>query len=115
MGSVEFPDWRADVAAGLARLAQITPRDLGEWPDLSNAIHWVVDDTWWDHRSPRGDVSLLLTDQDEAAAVEAVLDPLLKILDELGPVAPDVDYVQHPSWPLVAAAALKAQQLLERP
>lgn len=55
---IEWPDLRQDVLNALDVLAA-EPPILDEnghdprWPDLKNAVHWLVDDTFWDTATPR--------------------------------------------------------------
>ena len=111
-GEVVWPDWRGDVVAALRRLSTISLADITVHPDLEDVVHWLVDDTWWDHHPPADDVGRLLRDDDEAAAVDAVLHPLLSLLDAIGPSAQDDDYLRHPEWPRVAEAAASAVHVL---
>ncbi len=36
--------WRADVVEGFRWFAS-WPHPPGDWPDFTNAAHWIVDDT----------------------------------------------------------------------
>jgi hypothetical protein len=116
---VTGPERRADVVAALTTLATLRqtmkrPDVTEAWPGLGEAVHWLVDDTWWDARDPADDVGTLLRDADEAAAVSAVLAPLLEILDEVGPTARDAEFVAHRRWHETAIAASRARKLLTR-
>jgi hypothetical protein len=117
MTGVAWPERRADVVAALDTLASFARRRAAEprpWPDLGDAVQWLVDETWWDERDPAQDIGLLLRDTDEATAIGAVLAPLLAMLDALGPTAPDSDYLAHPRWRETATAAARARRLLAR-
>lgn len=64
--TLEWPDRREDVLAGLECLAAEPPRLSGSdadprWPDVTNAIHWLVDDTWWDTTDPSESIGLSTT------------------------------------------------------
>ena len=115
MVEVRWPDRRADIIDALEALAAEDAADPSRWPDLANAVHWLVDDTDWDSRDPELDVGALLASETEARAVRAVLRPLLTILSALGPVAPDSDYVTHQTWAEVADAAATAAAVMQRP
>ena len=109
-----WKDRRLDVIAALDRLATITLANANDGPDLSSAVHWLVDDTFWDQHSPAEEIGLLVRDQAEADAVTTVLDPLLSVLDELGPIRADKEFLQHPLWPEVARSAADARDRLTR-
>jgi hypothetical protein len=56
-----LPDQRADLLNGLDVLAsqpQVTvPIGTDDrWPDLTNAVYWIVDNIWWASREPHGSV-----------------------------------------------------------
>ncbi|GAB3911837.1 hypothetical protein GCM10029964_118580 [Kibdelosporangium lantanae] len=123
--AVEQVGWsgrRDDIVEALDALATITPDSPPRWPDFTNAIHWLVDDTSWDRYQELGDerfnpaayVGPLLRDDHEVDVITAVLDPLLAVLRDLGPVRPDAEYLAHPRWPEVAATAAVAHQVLRR-
>jgi hypothetical protein len=82
-------------------------------PDLTDAIHWVVDDTWWDVRSPEASIPSVLRNTDEALLVADAVQKLLVVLDALGPVAPDRDYTRHDGWPAVRSSCQRAYDALE--
>lgn len=103
--TVEWPDRRLDIIAALNVLAAPDPAAPRRYPNLTDAIHWLIDDTWWDKHDPARDIGKLLIDTAEAQAIHNVLEPLKEILHDLGPVAPDKEYVQHDRWNQVAAAA----------
>lgn len=67
-------DRRVDLREALVLLSSeappLTPSDRDpRWPDLTAAIHWLVDDTWWDQRDPSEDVGVILRSGAEAAIV----------------------------------------------
>ncbi len=110
---VRYPGLRGDVVAALELFAELDREAVEQRIGaLTNAVHWLVDDTFWDMRDPSEDIGYRLRDHREVAAIKAVLGPLLLVLGELGPVAPDVDYLDHRGWPDVVAAARAAQRLL---
>ncbi|MFD1046221.1 hypothetical protein ACFQ1S_11955 [Kibdelosporangium lantanae] len=111
--AVEQVGWsgrRDDIVEALDALATITPDSPPRWPDFTNAIHWLVDDTSWDRYQELGDerfnpaayVGPLLRDDHEVDVITAVLDPLLAVLRDLGPVRPDAEYLArsstHAGW-----------------
>ncbi|MEU4366689.1 SCO4402 family protein [Micromonospora chersina] len=112
MTTIAWPERRADIITALSILASLRPHTPTSWPGLTEAVHWLVDDTFWDQRSPHNDVGTILGDANEADAITATLDPLSAILDELGPTAADDDYLTHPRWHEVTHAATGAHQLM---
>jgi hypothetical protein len=116
--SVTWPDRRADVISGLDALASDPPvlqsgQSDPRWPDLTNAVHWVVDDTSWDTQDPAKDVGLILRDEGEAAAVRAVVTLVVGISERRGPLAPDALWFADPEWPGVRQVALAALELMQ--
>lgn len=74
--NIEWPDRREDVLKALDVLASIPPA-LGasgsdpRWPDMTNAVHWLVDDTGWDHGdSVEQSIGTILRDKREAVVVQ---------------------------------------------
>lgn len=119
MGGVnpEWPGRRSDLLDALACLAEEPPplsatRADPRWPGLTNAIHWLVDDTWWDRRDPSADIGLILRDDAEAGAIRAVLGPLLDVADRLTADATDAAWFGDPSWREVRERAAAAHALL---
>lgn len=105
-------DQQRDFLVGVLDLiAQITPATnyLGR---ITGAVTWLVNDTSWGRLDPADSVGTILRDEGEAAAIRAVLEPLLAILDEIGPARPDQENVRHPRWPEVAEAAQRALTVL---
>ena len=84
---VEWPDRRKDVLNALDILA--SPNPSAEWPTLTEAVHWLVDDTFWDMRDPGEDVGALLIDEHEAAAVRSVVSAVAAASKRQGPTAPE--------------------------
>ncbi|GAB7045541.1 SCO4402 family protein [Catenuloplanes indicus] len=112
MTIVVLPGRRADIIDALSVLAKLRPHETGRWPGLTEAVHWIIDDTLWDQYHPRHDIGTILVSAAEAAAVSATLDHLMVVLDELGPMAADDDYLAHPRWHEVAHAAADAHRLM---
>ncbi|GIF47199.1 hypothetical protein DFJ67_7177 [Asanoa ferruginea] len=90
MATIAWPDRRADIIAGLAVLVTLRAHSLMPWPGLTEAVHWLVDDTHWDQLPPLRDIGTILASASEADATTETIQPLLAILDELGPAEPDV-------------------------
>lgn len=83
-------------------------------PSLTDAVHWLIDDTWLDTKSSAEQVGRLFVDTAEAAAVDAAVSALLVVLDALGPVRPDSEYLVHPNWPAVIDASRFALATLDQ-
>ena len=104
--AVEWAGRRQDIIEALRVFAAPDAAASARYPSLTDAVHWLIDDTWWDQRDPAGDIGLLLNDVAEAQAIKDVLEPALSVLRDLGPTALDAAYVRHPRWSEVAAAAV---------
>jgi hypothetical protein len=109
------PGLRAGLVEALDALMMLTPQTVGRWPGLTEAVHWLVDDTWWDQRDVAESIGWMVRDEQEVAVIRAVLDPLLAVLDDLGPLEPDSEYLRHRRWPDVRDAAANAHRTLTRP
>ena len=109
---VAWTDRRLDVIAALDRLATISGVNLSEWPDLTNAVHWLIDDTWWDHHPPEEAIGLILRDQAEATAVGLVVTALSSVLDDVTATSSDRACLDHPQWGDVASLAAASRDLM---
>lgn len=112
---VEWPDRRGDVLSALELLAD-EPPELTEngadprWPDLTNAVHWLVDDTWWDQTDPDESIGTILRSDAEAAVIRMVVGALVDVADRQSANASDASWFGDPGWPIVrelATIALK--------
>ena len=114
--AVTWPNRRQDVLAGLDLLA--APPEVDEngrdqrWPDLSNAVHWVVDDTGWDLRPAADDVGTLLFDANEAEALAAVVSLVIDVSRRQGATTSDADWFADADWSKIQRAAKQAAALL---
>ena len=115
MTELGAPGLRADLVVALDVLMTLTPQTVERWPGLTEAVHWLVDDTWWDQRDVAESIGWMLRDEQEVAVIRAVLDPLLTVLGDLGPIEPDPAYLLHRRWPDVRAAAANAHRVLSLP
>ncbi|WP_157695291.1 SCO4402 family protein [Nakamurella panacisegetis] len=106
---------RLDVIAALDRLATINHANVSDWPDLTNAVHWLIDDTWWDHHPPEEEIGLILRDQTEAASISLVVEAVLVVLGDVPVGSPDRDCLDHPRWDDVASLAVASRDLMARP
>ncbi|MET7460047.1 hypothetical protein [Nonomuraea sp. NPDC005501] len=114
---VQWPDKRKDVLEALRALGDRDYQDQhwrsGKgWPDLTAAVHWLIDDTFIDQRGARALIPHLFLDQREADLVQTVVDALLHVLDDFGPAAPDNAYLDHPGWINILHAAGAAHAAL---
>ncbi len=87
-------------------------RGESTWPSLTEAVHWLVDDTGLGERSASSLIPQMLANMAEADAVDHAVAALLVVLDALGPLAADREYVVHPAWPDVADASREALNAL---
>lgn len=99
----------------LDRLATITPANISEWPELRNAIHWLIDETWWDHHPPEEPIGLILRDRAEATSIALVVAAVLLVLEEVSGTSSDQACLDHPRWVDVASLASASRDLLDRP
>lgn len=83
-------------------------------PSLTNAVHWVVDDTFWDRRDPAGSIGTLLLNAEEAEAVAAVVREVVSVSERQGPEAADRAWLDDEAWPRVRAAAEHALDIMRR-
>ncbi|MFI7699075.1 hypothetical protein [Nonomuraea sp. NPDC049480] len=100
---VQWPERRQDVLEALRALGDRDYQDQHwrsgkRWPDLTAAVHWLIDDTFIDQHGARTLIPHLFLDQREADLMQTVVDALFRVLDDLGPVAPDNAYLDHPGW-----------------
>jgi hypothetical protein len=117
--AVEWPDRRADVLAGLETLAAEPPglREDGSdprIPGLTNAVHWVVDDTGWDNRAPAEFIGTVLVDEAEASAVARVVREIVTVSERQAPEGSDHAWFTDEAWPRVREAAAEAAALMRR-
>jgi hypothetical protein len=82
------------------------------WPALGDAVHWLVDDTWWDHRNPSESVGTILRTEQEAAAVGRVVAAVVAVSERQGPAAPDADWFSDEAWAEVQSTAQEAAAAL---
>lgn len=114
MSDVSVPALRRGVIEGLETITRLSLETLRRSPDLTEACHLLLDDTSWDSHSPSDDIGICLKNAEEAKAISAVLDPLLAILDELGPAEEDLAYLNHDRWVQVQTASADAIARLDR-
>jgi hypothetical protein len=116
---VQWADRRRDVLAALDLLAS-EPSTLSlagldgdpRYRDLANAVHWLVDDTWWDHDDASKSVGTILLSDREAEAVKPVVAAVVEVSDRQGSTAPDSKWFADPKWNTVRTTARSAADLL---
>lgn len=114
---VEWPDRRLDVIEALQVLASDVPilspdgRDT-RWPDLTSAVHWLVDDTFWDQQNPSKSIGEILTSESEAHAVRLAVRSVVIVSETVGAESTDRDWFASAEWPRVQALARSALILM---
>jgi len=108
--NVSFPDWRDDVLAALSFFASepplagdVLPKVAA--PDLTSAVHWLVDDTFWDVHDATESIGTILRNPEEAAAVNGLVAAVVAVADRQGKEASDATWLSDPDWPHVRALA----------
>lgn len=86
---VAWPGRCEDVLAALEVLAAEQPELDGSgwdprWPNLTEAVHWLVDDTFWDVHDPGASIGTILRDEREADAVREVGNAVVSVSDRQG-------------------------------
>ncbi|WP_051972567.1 SCO4402 family protein [Amycolatopsis japonica] len=115
---VEWPERREDVLAALRVLAAEPPvldgagRDT-RWPDLANAVHWLVDDTPWDVVDPATSIGTILRDGHEGDAIREVVAAVVAVSDRQGPTSSDAAWFGDSGWSEVRRLATQALTCLE--
>lgn len=107
---VAWPWRRADMIDASALLASTPPTLVGDepdprWPDLSWAVHEVVDDTSWDEHDPSGSIGTILRNDVEASAARELVLLLVQVSERQGADAPDNRWFSDPGWGAVRASA----------
>lgn len=107
---LEWPWRRPDLLTSLELLRDeppalptdgIDPR----WPDLTFAVHYLVDDTFWDQTDIADSIGLILRDQTEADMARELVDLLVRVSDRQGAASSDACWFGDPDWPSVREAA----------
>ncbi|MEU8418388.1 hypothetical protein AB0C24_36800 [Amycolatopsis japonica] len=116
---VEWPGRREDVLSALRVLAAEPPvldgagRDT-RWPDLTNAVHWLVDDTPWDMVDPATSIGTILRDGHEGDAIREVVAAVVAVSDRQGPQSSDAAWFGDSGWSEVRRLAAQALTCLKR-
>ncbi|GAA5007765.1 hypothetical protein GCM10025734_49140 [Kitasatospora paranensis] len=80
--------------------------------DVTDAVYRLVEDTWLDRWSAEKYVGTIVRDAAEAAAVDAAVLRVLRVLHQVGADAPAGAYLGHAGWPEAVRAAREAHVLL---
>jgi len=119
MGGMPLTDlpwwrWRARVRSALHMLGDPAFQQecwipgVEGYGDVTDAVYRLVEDTWLDRWSAEKYVGTILRDSGEAAAVDAAVLAVLRVLHAVGADAPAAAYLTHPSWPEAVRACREA-------
>lgn len=116
--SVRFPQFRRDVIAGLEafsshQLAVSWRAGESTFPSITDAVHWIIDDTWWDTKPVADSVGLLLTSPAEAEAVGAAVEAVLAVVEAVGPDSSDAAFAAHDLFPAAQERCRAALEVMQ--
>jgi hypothetical protein len=118
---IEWPNRRAGVIEALdvlesdpATLLTRSPDGVLPYPSLTDAVHWLVDDTSWDHHDPSESVGTILSNLEEADAITSVVKAIVRISGRQGATASDAVWLADSEWQVVRESARVATELLRR-
>lgn len=86
--------------------------ELGCDVSLTDAVHWLIDDTWLDERSADELIPMILRSRKEAEKVDRAVQHLVAVLEDVGPVAVDSAYLDHDRWSSVVEACHAALEAM---
>ncbi|WP_394361826.1 hypothetical protein [Amycolatopsis sp. SB7-3] len=109
---VEWPERREDVLSALKVLAA-EPAVL-DGADLTNAVHWLVDDTPWDSVDPATSIGTILRGGHEVDAIREVVAAVVAVSDRQGPTSSDAAWFGDSGWSEVRRLAAQALTCLEQ-
>ncbi|OXM43049.1 SCO4402 family protein [Amycolatopsis alba] len=116
---VARPERREDVLSALRVLAA-EPLVLdgaggdARWPGLTDAVHWLVDDTPWDLVDPITSIGTILRDDHEANAVREVVAAIISVSARQGSMSSDAAWFGDSGWREVRRTAADALTCLAR-
>ncbi|MEU3770415.1 hypothetical protein AB0E55_35590 [Amycolatopsis keratiniphila] len=116
---VAWPGRREDVLNALRVLAAEPPvldgvgRD-DRLPDLTNAVHWLVDDTPWDLVDPATSIGTILRDSHESDVIREVVAAVVAVSDRQGAASSDAAWFGDSGWSDVRRLATTALTCLTR-
>lgn len=109
--------WRARIRSALHMLSD-PPFQQHTWlagldgyGDVTDAVYRLVEDSWLDRWSAEKYIGTVVRDAAEAAALDAAVLRVLRVLHQVGADAPAVSYLGHQLWPEAVAAAREAHVL----
>ncbi|WP_313888084.1 SCO4402 family protein [Lentzea alba] len=110
---VAWPGRREDVLSALRTLAAEPPTLDGEgrdtrWPDLTNAVHWLVDDTLWDLVDPATSIGTILRNGHEADVIREIVTAVVAVSERQGTMASDATWFGDSGWCEVRRLAANA-------
>ncbi|EWC63357.1 hypothetical protein UO65_1355 [Actinokineospora spheciospongiae] len=111
-----FLDMRADTEAGLEVLGTVSPENTGgRQGSVRNAIARVVEDNHYNESDPSESIGVKLHDEREATAMRTLVALVLRVsvdVETQDRVRDEHEYLTHPLWPEVAAAARATLRLM---
>jgi hypothetical protein len=115
VSELKLPEMRQNFIGGLEVFTEEPPHPRGQLPGSTKAVHWFIDDTFWDVYPTSDDIGMTLWNEAEAEAeaVSIVVSGILAILEDVGGASSkDSKYFKHRQAPAVRAAARDALDLL---
>jgi hypothetical protein len=80
---------------------------------LTEAVHWLIDDTGWDDRDPELDVGRIVRTSEEASIIRQVVSAVMAVHDRHGPTASDAVWYGDAGWLRVQELASLAGERLD--
>jgi hypothetical protein len=118
--SLEWPERRGDVLTALEVLAAEPPTlDYGghdpRRPNVTDAVHWLVDDTSWDVMSPAESIGTMLRDEREVVLIQHVVVAVVAVSERQGATSGDAAWFADEAWSEVRSTARDAAAALRTP
>ena len=116
--TVRFPEMRAEVMIAVAMLSDLRAQHR-EWlaarpaEGFDDVVHALYDDTSL-FDSPSTQVGICLKDATEAELIQRLFDALESVFEAIGTKASDAEYINHPLWINVVAAARDAHSFMSQ-
>jgi hypothetical protein len=121
---VEYPQARAHLLEALKALADPDHQRRvwveRQYPhpdyfdDFAANIHQLYDDSTV-AEDPHGNIGFTLRNEEEARAIESLIEVLDPLYDSIPPGADDATVIAMPEWPTVIAAARQALRVFSEP
>ncbi|MEV8094304.1 hypothetical protein [Streptomyces sp. TLI_235] len=109
--------WRARIRSALHMLSDPSFQQhawlagLDGYGDVTDAVYRLVEDSWLDRWPAAKYIGTVVRDAAEAAALDAAVLRVLRVLHQVGADAPAAAYLGHPLWPEAVVAAREAHVL----